>query len=279
MARARPDTFMPLMVGDYLKDTGHLTTEQHGAYLLLLMAYWARGEPLIANDVRLASIARMTAAQWAKNKPTLAEFFVERDGVWINKRSEREIAEAKLKMEAKARAGATGANARWQNDSNRIATALRPHPKTDANAMAKRCPSPSPIETNLVSEEEPKFVGVASDENNPKNIGSKPKLVKGTRWPADAIVPEDWLDAAENKRREAKLIPIDLRLEAEKFSNYWASKSGGTATKTDWKRTWINWALTAKGAQNGQKNGFADGGGTFRDAFERIANRTRSAAE
>ena len=55
------DAWFPFNVGDYVRDTMHLTTEQHGAYLLLMLAYWPRG-PLPDNDNALASIAKVGVA-------------------------------------------------------------------------------------------------------------------------------------------------------------------------------------------------------------------------
>ena len=52
-------------IGDYLKDTQALTTEQHGAYMLLLMECWQKGRvPLDAAS--RASIARVPLPRWKK---------------------------------------------------------------------------------------------------------------------------------------------------------------------------------------------------------------------
>lgn len=67
--------FMQFYVADYLGDTQHLTTEQHGAYLLLLMAMW-RAEGRLPNDPsKLARIARVSLRRWHILAGELMAFF------------------------------------------------------------------------------------------------------------------------------------------------------------------------------------------------------------
>jgi uncharacterized protein YdaU (DUF1376 family) len=81
---------MPLYCGDYLRDTRHLTTEQHGAYFLLILEYWAKGK-LPDDDVQLARIVGLPLAKWLKMRPVMLAFF--HDG-WHHKRVDEELAKA-----------------------------------------------------------------------------------------------------------------------------------------------------------------------------------------
>lgn len=79
--------WMPLYVGDYLGDTGHLTTTQHGAYLLLMMHYWRKGE-IPDDDKQLAKITKLPLKIWIDQRPTIQDFFY--DG-WRHKRIDAEL--------------------------------------------------------------------------------------------------------------------------------------------------------------------------------------------
>lgn len=78
---------LPFFTDAYLADTRHLTTEEHGAYLLLLMCAWrTRGCVLKANDRQLARIAGVSPTKWRRLKPVLAEFFTVDNGSWRQKK-------------------------------------------------------------------------------------------------------------------------------------------------------------------------------------------------
>ena len=82
--------WMPLYVGDYLRDTRHLTTIQHGAYLLLIMEYWTKGK-LPSTDAERRRITSMTGKQWLSNRLAIASMFTPD---WRHPRIDKEIEKA-----------------------------------------------------------------------------------------------------------------------------------------------------------------------------------------
>jgi uncharacterized protein YdaU (DUF1376 family) len=100
--------WMPLYIGDYLGDTGHLTTTQHGAYLLLMMQYWRKGG-LPDDDKQLSKITKMPLKIWVEYRPVIQDFFHEVDGdPWRHKRIDREIQKMVALSEKRAIAGQKG---------------------------------------------------------------------------------------------------------------------------------------------------------------------------
>jgi uncharacterized protein YdaU (DUF1376 family) len=96
--------WMPLYVGDYLGDTGHLTTAQHGAYLLLMMHYWRKGE-LPDDDRQLSKITKLPLRTWCEYRPTLQDFF---HSGWKHKRIDAELGRMMRVSEKRAIAGQKG---------------------------------------------------------------------------------------------------------------------------------------------------------------------------
>lgn len=131
--------WMPLYVADYLADTGHLSTAEHGAYLLLIMHYWSNGG--LPNDERkLARIARMTPDEWDDAGITLKGFF---DAEWRHKRIDQELVSAQAAYDRRAAAGRRGGYAKADSASN--AKAMPEQCQSENVAMLKQSQSQSHI--------------------------------------------------------------------------------------------------------------------------------------
>lgn len=101
--------YMKLYVGDYLGDTQHLSCLEHGAYILLIMAYWQAGGPL-KNDVTIIRRITKTSLKEYKNMyENVLKMFDLRDGMLVHNRIEKEIA----KREQVSTAARDSANSRW----------------------------------------------------------------------------------------------------------------------------------------------------------------------
>lgn len=83
--------WMPLYWGDYFKQTLEFSTFQHGCYLLLIGAYWARGGPLPNDPKALANICKTSPDKLARyGNPVLAKF-TSKDGLLYHDRVEKEL--------------------------------------------------------------------------------------------------------------------------------------------------------------------------------------------
>lgn len=99
---------MPIHIGDYKRDTGHLRAAEHGAYLLLLFHHWATGS-LPDDDRQLSAIACMSPSEWKRSKPILTKFF---QPGWVHPRVLEDLKEANETYTKLASAGSKGGKAR-----------------------------------------------------------------------------------------------------------------------------------------------------------------------
>lgn len=129
----RANLWMPMYWGDYLRDTGHLNAQEHGAYLMLIAHYWSNGRALPDDDAMLAKIARVTPTIWKKIRPTIANFFEIDHGQWGHKRIERELCEAGDRKEEAVKRARAGAAARWNKDAAGMLGASLKHPRSMLN--------------------------------------------------------------------------------------------------------------------------------------------------
>jgi uncharacterized protein YdaU (DUF1376 family) len=109
-------------IGDFLKDTGHLSNDQMGVYLRMLWRYYLDEKPLKDDSESIAFAMRSDGKTVGL---ILHHFFVLQDDGWSHKRCDKEIADYHAKKEK----AANSANARWKD-----ANAMRTHTERNADA-------------------------------------------------------------------------------------------------------------------------------------------------
>jgi uncharacterized protein YdaU (DUF1376 family) len=125
--------FIAFYMGDYDRDTRHLSTLEHGAYFLLLKHCWVHGSIPVENSSR-ALIAQLSEQKWRTIRDKVNPFF---DSEGRNKRATKEIEKAEKLSTRQAMAGHRGARKRWGNHSHGVATAnSHGHGSSDGHGMA-----------------------------------------------------------------------------------------------------------------------------------------------
>lgn len=205
---------IPLFADAYLADTMHLTTEEHGAYLLLLMAAWRFEDcSLPGDDKKLSRIAGLSPRKWDGIKDTILEFWTVDGDRIFQPRLRKERGYVLQKSESNRK----NAEKRWSGQGTENKQSGSYDRISDGNA-----PPPPPIE------EEPNG---SHTPHSPPPKNSKPAKA------AKIAMPPDWEPtdlSGDVGEMLAQWPPGRLKSEIAEFREYWIDDG---AKRPGWDRT------------------------------------------
>jgi uncharacterized protein YdaU (DUF1376 family) len=203
--------WMPLNIGDYLAETGHLTVAEHGAYYLLRMYYWINSG-LPADEGAICRISRMTPRQWKQSRDVLKALFAES---WRHPALDHEIRKAIEISEANS------ANAR-KSHANRKKIAAQPQANSHTQQHLQ-------LQTNSLpsGESSPPSPEVGNHVGNPKSSSAS---TLDPNWTPNA--------ADENVASGYGMSQTDIASEVKKFRAHHAEKG---SSSHDWSASWLKW--------------------------------------
>jgi uncharacterized protein YdaU (DUF1376 family) len=140
------DIWMPLYIGDYLAATPHLSAEESGAYLHLLMHQWKNGS-LPADSEALRRIARVEKDAWSNAWAMLEPFFDIANSMPTQMNLERIREEWNTKKASASGKARAAAGKRWEKDAPSMAQAMpQPCPSSSPSSSSSQEPNPVPPE-------------------------------------------------------------------------------------------------------------------------------------
>lgn len=235
---------MSFYIADYLADTTHLSTEQHGAYLLILFALWRRDGYLPDDERTLSKVAGLSLKRWRATAAPVMALLDSKDGVISSRRLLSELQKATVISKVRSDAAHRSVEARaLKSKEGGQASADSLLEQTGQQMAGNHNHSHNHNQSNQVL-----LASAAPSPSKPRGTN------RGSRWPEGQKVPEEWIEQVRDRMRERKLPLPDLDLEAERFATYWPSQPGQRGIKLNWAQTFYNWCLNAKSGNRNNNN-------------------------
>lgn len=140
--------FFKLYIGDYQRDTAHLSVTEHGAYLLMLQHYYATEKPLPTGKALHRMLRAQDKAEREAIDAVAAQFWRETEQGLVNDRADAEITKAgaqaetnrtiALAREAKRKAAREGNERSTNRATNDQPNHSHSHSQTNTPAPATR---------------------------------------------------------------------------------------------------------------------------------------------
>jgi len=233
--------YMQFHVSEYLADTTHLTTEEHGAYLLLIFRYWQTGAPLPNDDVLLARFARVSDDKWPQIRSVIQHLFNTCSTNWQHARIDYDLAEVQAKVLARSGAGKASAAAKKRN-AIKAAKSAAARVSGDVSTQINKCSTSVQQKVNKVEVEEevlsskdlPEESGEVSQFDTfwttyPRKVGKDKAKAKFSK-----LKPPDQLRAISDVQARIKSDPQWLKGNGE-FIPYPTTYLNGSGWADEWK--------------------------------------------
>lgn len=209
-------------IGDYRRDTSHLSLLEHGVYRQLLDLYHLSEKPIPEEtDWVIRRLAAKTELEISAIKLVLSDFFVlNADGAlgYSHKRCDKDIEDYANKA-----------------DTARVNGKLGGRPKKTQPVI-------------YGNPEEP----TSQANHEPLTINQEPveKKQRGSRLPNKIENIQEWIDFCNKERPD-----LTAHAVYSQFRDYWIAKAGSGGVKLDWFATWRNWVRSQSAPK--QFNNFA----------------------
>ena len=191
-------------IADYRKDTGHLSTIEHGIYRQLIDWYYLDEQPIPEENQVVIRRLRLGSDEVKYLQNVLSDFFVLGKTGYTHKRIEVEIKDYAEQVEKNKNNGKLGGRPK------KTQVVISGLPDESQNN-----PNHKPLTTNHKPIEKNK---------------------RGSRLPPDLIFPDEWFDFLVKERPE-----LNAQQTFAKFMDYWIAQAGQKGVKLDWFATWRNW--------------------------------------
>jgi uncharacterized protein YdaU (DUF1376 family) len=193
-------------IGDYIKNTLHLSVMEDIAYRRLLDLYYDSEQP-IPNDI--PRVSRRLRMDCEVVQSVLNEFFELTESGYRNHRADLEISDYHDYLAKQKANGLKGGRPKK--------TQLKPTVNPD---LTQNNPKHKQTNTN----QEPVV-----------------KQNRGSRLQADFCLTDDWKEFCRAERSD-----LDPQKVFDGFKDYWIAKAGQQGVKLDWFATWRNWVRNQK---------------------------------
>jgi uncharacterized protein YdaU (DUF1376 family) len=210
--------FVKLYIGDYQRDTGHLSIAEHGAYLLMLQHFYATERPLPVGKALHRLLRAESKADRDAIDAVVRQFWTEGDGGLVNERAQLEIQRADHQRTVNREVGKLGGRPRKSESVTESVSGSPPEAEPTEN------PSQTP------------------DTRHQTPDKGKEQRTRGTRLQLSAL-PDDWQAFCTAERPDLQPAVVFAR-----FADYWRAQPGQRGVRVDWLATWRNWVRTERAA-------------------------------